>query len=188
MPRGRQGLRNTRDAAAAGVEHGAVFAPAAGMAAGAILLALVACGPAPTPPPPEARLGNAVPTASATPLAHSVAELEAALAQRGVAFTGEGQQQLEFLEAPAWIYRRGEDSLEVHEFPTDEEASEAVARFSADGHVIGQADGSRTAVDWLGSPHVFAGGRLLVIYVGTDRQVLSVLEDIFGPQRAGTRP
>src|SRR5260370_39397273 len=58
---------------------------------------------------------------------------------------------------------------------------------SADAHQI-RADGSGTAtaiVDWVAPPHFYIKGRVLVIYVGRDPAVLSLLQSLLGAQVAG---
>jgi len=63
----------------------------------------------------------------------------------------------------------------------------SAAAAQADGHQI-QADGSGTAttiVDWVAPPHFFLKGRVMVLYVGSDPAVLSLLQSLLGPQFAG---
>jgi hypothetical protein len=57
----------------------------------------------------------------------------------------------------------------------------------ADAHQI-RSDGSGTAtttVDWVAPPHFFLKGRVMVLYVGNDPAVLSLLQSLLGPQFAG---
>lgn len=52
-----------------------------------------------------------------------------------------------------------------------------------------RADGSGTAttiVDWVAPPHFFLKGRVLVIYVGNDPAVVSLLSSVLGGQFAGS--
>jgi hypothetical protein len=61
------------------------------------------------------------------------------------------------------------------------------AAAATDAHQI-RADGSgnaTTIVDWIAPPHFFLKGRVLVIYVGNDRGVVSLLSSLLGPQFAG---
>jgi hypothetical protein len=57
----------------------------------------------------------------------------------------------------------------------------------ADAHQI-RADGSvaTTIVDWVAPPHFFLKGRVLVIYVGKDTAVVTLLSSLLGPQFAGS--
>src|SRR5712692_6496964 len=64
----------------------------------------------------------------------------------------------------------------------------SVAAAEADAHQI-RADGSGTAttiVDWVAPPHFFLKGRVLVLYVGNDQAVVSLLGGLLGPQFAGS--
>jgi hypothetical protein len=58
---------------------------------------------------------------------------------------------------------------------------------SADAKQI-RPDGSGTAttqISWVAPPHFFLKGRVMVLYVGNDRAVLSLLQSLLGPQFAG---
>jgi hypothetical protein len=64
----------------------------------------------------------------------------------------------------------------------------STAAAQADAHQI-RADGSgnaTTIVDWVAPPHFFLKGRVLVIYVGSDTAVFSLLGSLLGPQFAGS--
>ena len=63
----------------------------------------------------------------------------------------------------------------------------SVSAASADAQKISH-DGSGTAttkISWVGAPHFFLKGRVMVLYVGNDRAVLSLLQSLLGPQFAG---
>ena len=38
---------------------------------------------------------------------------------------------------------------------------------------------------WVGDPHFFKGGKLIVLYLGDDADILSALESVLGEQFAG---
>ena len=40
-------------------------------------------------------------------------------------------------------------------------------------------------VSWIDKPHFYKSGRLIVIYIGQDKTITSLLEDILGKQFAG---
>lgn len=64
----------------------------------------------------------------------------------------------------------------------------SAAEAASDAHRI-RADGSGTAttiIDWVAPPHLYLKGRVLVIYVGTDPAVVSLLRSLLGPQFAGS--
>ena len=63
----------------------------------------------------------------------------------------------------------------------------SVSAASADAQKISH-DGSGTAttkISWVGPPHFFLKGRVMVLYVGSDPAVLSLLQSLLGAQFAG---
>ncbi|MBI3331694.1 hypothetical protein HYZ99_01915 [Candidatus Peregrinibacteria bacterium] len=84
-------------------------------------------------------------------------------------FAGEGKQ----------IRVNGED-VQVYMYTTEEAVEQDAANISADGRTVGT-----TQVTWIGEPHFFQDGHLLVLYLGNDAEVLLALEDALGPQFAG---
>jgi hypothetical protein len=40
-------------------------------------------------------------------------------------------------------------------------------------------------ITWIATPHFFSSGRLLVLYVGDNNEILSMLEQLLGPQFTG---
>jgi hypothetical protein len=159
-----------------------------------------ACRPAPTPPPTEGVAPIAGPTVLAptaavaaptgavpvpTGAVQNTAALEQAMRDAGLNFVSEGDQQLEYFVPPARIYAQGNDTLEVHTYPDADAAAVAASLVSPDGQIIRRANGEPMAVAWLGSPHFYQSGPLLVVYVGTDPAILAALETALGPQFAG---
>ena len=64
------------------------------------------------------------------------------------------------------------------------------AKASAAGREAGLVDPSGSGVGtsqvtWTGPPHFYKGGRLIVLYVGSNRSVIKALEGALGPQFAG---
>ncbi len=73
----------------------------------------------------------------------------------------------------------GPVELQVYEY-ADATAAEA------DAAQIGPDGNPRTAtIEWIGPPHLFRAGRLIVLYVGSDRAVTAALTALLGPQFAG---
>ncbi len=152
-------------------------------------LALVAVGCAPAPTPPLFRPTNAPPAtgpaATVAPLADAAA-LEAALTAGGITWAFESEQDLGFLDVPGRIYRlAGEDSLEVHTYADAATAQAVSQRVAPNGRVIRDQAGENVAVEWLGTPHFFRSGPLIVVYVGTSPATLDVLTRALGPPFAG---
>ena len=73
----------------------------------------------------------------------------------------------------------GED-VQVCEFPSVEEANTVAETVSTDGRSIGTS-----MVGWVASPHFYKAGKLIVIYVGSDRNVINALQAAMGSQFAG---
>ncbi len=72
------------------------------------------------------------------------------------------------------------DHVQVFEYPDSAKAEEDAALISADGMTIGTAK-----PHWLGSPHFFRRGKLIVLYVGNEEKVLRALQARLGPPFAG---
>jgi hypothetical protein len=70
--------------------------------------------------------------------------------------------------------------VQVFEYPDRAKAEKDAARVSADGMTIGTAK-----PHWLAPPHFFRRGKLIVLYVGNDEQVLRALQERLGPAFAG---
>ena len=85
-----------------------------------------------------------------------------------------------FFSVPAArVLVNGKD-VHVFEYATVSAADAEAARVSADGSSIGS-----TQVLWISTRHFFRGGRLIVLYVGTDPVVIEALATLLGPQLAG---
>jgi hypothetical protein len=70
--------------------------------------------------------------------------------------------------------------LQLFEYPSASAASADARRIRPDG------SGTATAiVDWIAPPHFFVKGQVMVLYVGSDSAVLSLLQSLLGPQFAG---
>lgn len=77
------------------------------------------------------------------------------------------------------IQIRGED-VQVFTYPDPAAASAQAARISLDGTTVGTAK-----IHWIGPPHFYKQGALLVLYVGDDAQILRALESALGRPFAG---
>jgi len=74
---------------------------------------------------------------------------------------------------------RGEE-VQVFEYPDATAAEAQAALVSPSGSAVGT-----TRIHWIGPPHFFKKGRLIVLYVGGDGEVLKTLEAVLGRQFAG---
>ena len=81
------------------------------------------------------------------------------------------------------------ERVETFEFASPEEADTVAEGVSPTGSsiVTTMADGTQTAssVTWVAPPHFYKAGRLIVLYVGCDSDVIDMLQETIGPQFAG---
>jgi hypothetical protein len=70
--------------------------------------------------------------------------------------------------------------LQVFEYGSASAASADAQRISSDG-----SGTATTKISWVGPPHFFLKGRVMVLYVGSDPAVLTLLQSLLGPQFAG---
>jgi len=75
----------------------------------------------------------------------------------------------------------GED-VQTFEYPTTLAMELDARQVAPDGDAVGTA----VHIGWVASPHFFKQGRLIVLYVGGDAGVQSLLAKALGPQFAGT--
>jgi uncharacterized protein YceK len=64
---------------------------------------------------------------------------------------------------------------------------ESVGAMEAEASQVAPDGGSigTSMVTWMDTPHFYKAGRLIVLYVGSDASLLSLLENALGPQFAG---
>ncbi len=74
---------------------------------------------------------------------------------------------------------RGED-VQVFQYFNAAAADAQGALVSRDGDAVGT-----TKIHWIGPPHFYKKGKLLVLYVGDNDKVLKALEAVLGQQFAG---
>jgi hypothetical protein len=85
-----------------------------------------------------------------------------------------------FFSVKGRVLAVGGEHVQVFEYPTPDAAAAEAARISPDGMSVGTAK-----IHWLGPPHFYRSGKLLVLYIGTDKAVQRALESALGPQFAG---
>lgn len=73
----------------------------------------------------------------------------------------------------------GEDA-QVFQYAHETETDAQSAQVSPNGGTVGT-----TMIHWIGPPHFFKRGKLLVLYVGDNNKVLKALESALGRQFAG---
>lgn len=73
-----------------------------------------------------------------------------------------------------------DESLQVFEYASESEAEAQAKLVDPQGGSVGT-----TMINWVDAPHFYRSGRLIVLYVGNNRDVMKALEDTLGPQFAG---
>ena len=74
------------------------------------------------------------------------------------------------------------EAVQVFEYADAASADAEAARVSPDGSQISNPP---TMVDWVATPHFYKADTLLALYVGDSTAVMTLLEDVLGPQFAG---
>jgi hypothetical protein len=90
------------------------------------------------------------------------------------------EPQAPFLQASAQLLIVNGAEVQVYEYPDEAAAEEARAPISPNGSGIGPA-----LIDWTAWPHFYSAGRIIVLYLGNDSNVIGTLESVLGPQFAG---
>jgi len=96
---------------------------------------------------------------------------------------GEKTRQ-DFFEPEGQILLVDGEPVQVFEWPSAAQAAEAAAAISADASSVGT-----TMITWVDTPHFYAEGSLIVLYVGSDAAVEALLADALGdPIAVGAAP
>ncbi len=74
--------------------------------------------------------------------------------------------------------------VDVFAWATPENASDDAAHLSPDGGTFSK-DNTFSISDWGMPPHFYKKNQLIVLYAGTDSQLLGLLTSLLGPQFAG---
>lgn len=102
------------------------------------------------------------------------------LLESGAAVQHMGGMYQPFLSGQGRIARVNGEDIQVFEYANENIARDEVKYFTSDGCCFGN-----TNISWMGSPHIYQEGRLVVIYVGDRTSTRNLLENMMGPQHAG---
>jgi hypothetical protein len=105
--------------------------------------------------------------------------MESLSAVRAEVSLGDSLSQPFFEVTGQIIHVNGED-LQVFEFADEAEALAAASQISPDG-----GSTATTMISWMASPHFYRSGTVIVIYVGDNAEMKTLLESILGSQFAG---
>jgi hypothetical protein len=95
-----------------------------------------------------------------------------------VVLTGELLQP--FFSVAAKTVSVNEADVQVFEYDSVSAAQQEATLVSPDGDSVGTS-----AMSWIGTPHFYQAGRLIVLYVGYDASTINLLTSVLGPPFAG---
>lgn len=124
--------------------------------------------------PQETEEPGPTPEAESEAIDNYEALLEA-LRAAGLEVQAAGAIEDPFFDVETQMLTVGEAMIQVFQFADAAEAEAAAGTVNASGTIIGT-----TTVDWIEPPHFYRHGRLLVLYAGSDENVLSALEAVLG--------
>ena len=85
-----------------------------------------------------------------------------------------------FIGVPGQLLTVNGIEIQVYEYPGPEEAMHDASQVTPDGGAVGQI-----SIMWVATPHFYLEGVLMVLYLGDDAPLQTVLEEALGPQFAG---
>lgn len=106
--------------------------------------------------------------------------LDALKAEGLAAESSDEEVEQPFFSVKARVIAVGDEQVQVLEYPDEATAQTEADAISPDGSSIGTS-----MVTWIGTPHFYRSGKLLVLYVGDNADLLAALEAILGAQIAG---
>jgi hypothetical protein len=98
----------------------------------------------------------------------------------GAGATAAGDVEQPFLSITGTMIKVHGEDVQVFQYGDAAAADAAAAPISHDGMAVGTRK-----IFWVGPPHFFKQGRLVVLYVGDNEKVLGALEAVLGRQFAG---
>jgi hypothetical protein len=101
--------------------------------------------------------------------------LMAALQAAGAAVTQTREETVPFFPLPALFWQVNGAEVQVIELESEQQQQSAAALIQDNGYTI-----NGTAVDWPETPHFWAEGQLIVLYVGDNEAVVTLLTGTLG--------
>jgi hypothetical protein len=139
---------------------------------GALLLLLAACGPTPveddTPAPQDTPVSPGDEIGGYT-------EFVDALRTAGATVQPTDQIEQPFFPVMGQVIVVNGWDVQVFEFDTVAEREQIAATISETGDTIG-----RSVPSWIDQPNFWAEGRLIVLFVGRDQELIDLLTDVLG--------
>ena len=85
-----------------------------------------------------------------------------------------------FFTPQGQIIELNDEDIQVFEYSSEEEANKEAVQVSADGSSVGT-----TMLTWIDTPHFYQSGKIIVLYIGNNSEVIDMLTELLGPQFAG---
>ena len=98
----------------------------------------------------------------------------------GVSVEPEGEVDQPFFSVEGRIIKVSGEDVQVFQYSHAAAADAQAALVSPDGSAVGTSK-----LHWIGPPHFYKKGKLLVLYVGGNAKALKALEAVLGRQVAG---
>jgi hypothetical protein len=123
---------------------------------------------------------EAEPSMAGEATAQDYAGLVSALEAAGATVEAAGEVQQPFFGPPGQVIKVNGADVQVFEYPEAEVVAHDADQVANDGSSIGTQ-----VMMWMATPHFYKSGKLIVLYVGDDGTVISLLIRALGPQFAG---
>lgn len=91
-----------------------------------------------------------------------------------------GEVSQPFLSVKGQTIRMNGEDVQVFEYPNTAAANREATSISDDGYSVGT-----TMISWVSDPHFYKIDKLIVLYVGDNQGILTILDQVLGPQIAG---
>ena len=88
--------------------------------------------------------------------------------------------EISSFSVPIKVISIGGADVQVFEFANESDANTASLTISKDGTEIGTS-----IIRWIDTPHFYTNGKLIVLYVGHNPEIMNLLESFLGKQFAG---
>ena len=124
---------------------------------------------------------SATPSPSSEPLAiEDQASLLKALQAAGATVEVGDSITQDFFSPEGHTVKVNGADLQVFEYESTEAMKKDASQVAPDGGSIGTS-----MVTWMDTPHFYKSGRVIILYIGSDKAILDLLEKVIGPQFAG---
>ena len=119
-------------------------------------------------------------TPTPAPVVEEWASLMAALQAAGATVEVGDSLTQDFFTPEGHILTVNGADIQVFEYADTATMESEASQVAPDGGSVGTS-----MVTWMDAPHFYKTGRLIVLYIGSDAAILSLLEQVIAPQFAG---